>query len=544
MADLGTVSRIAQQVNSPSRVELISTNGAVVSAFALTRFTMAAVVLGTLIITGLETEQTALFFVQFAAAAASVVAVAMSLTTLVRRIQKRPVYATHPWSLIVLDSVLAIGVMAVIDADTSPLAWVALITPVLETAVLFSMTGAGFVWLGLSLAFLAVRLITGGTDDAAAETLALSIQQVLAVLFVSGPAALMADSAQQRIDNLAEARRSSDQTSERLRRIAQSANQMSQLDELDDILGAAAESAAAIGFDQADIVVRDSSNNLQLHSSDSIGPAEHIPLEILSAYAEDGVASITVEDSEWGDALRLNGIASGHGFVLSNRESAGAVLRVWSKRNRASDEDVRALALLGGHARETYRATELLKKAQTHADQLQYEVRHDALTGLANRAFVLETLEKQLSSRQPTALFFIDLDGFKAVNDTLGHRAGDDALVAVADRLRATGRDGELAGRMGGDEFILLTPLTPFDTIEVLQSYGEEIVRSLSEPMIADGNPAQLGASVGIAVHDGIVGPDQLISLADDAMYEAKRQGGGTKFSPNTANNFSDRQAS
>jgi len=354
----------------------------------------------------------------------------------------------------------------------------------------------------------------------------------------------MADSAQQRIDNLAEARRSSDQTSERLRRIAQSAQQMAQHQELDEILGVAAKSAAAIGFDQADIVVRDASGNLRLHSSDSIGPAEHVPLEILSSHPDDDVASITMEDPQWGDELRLNGIASGHGIVLSNRDSATAILRVWSKRQQASAEDVRALTLLGGHAREAYRATELLKKAQTHADQLEYQVRHDALTGLANRAYVLETLEKQLARRQPTALFFIDLDGFKAVNDTLGHRAGDDALVTVAERLRATGRAGELAGRMGGDEFILLTPLTQFDTLEVLQNYGNEIVRSVSEPMIADGNAAQLGASVGIAVHDGIVGPDQLISLADDAMYEAKRQGGGTRFSPHTANHFADRMAS
>ena len=208
------------------------------------------------------------------------------------------------------------------------------------------------------------------------------------------------------------------------------------------------------------------------------------------------------------------------------------VLRAWSKRAAATPEDLRALELLGGHARETYRATEVLNKAKTHADQLQYEVRHDGLTGLANRAYVLEELGDRLATRGSTALFFIDLDGFKTVNDTLGHRAGDDALIAVADRLRSAGRGGELAGRMGGDEFILLTPLTVFDTIETLQAYGDAIVQSVREPIITDGQHAQLGASVGIAVHDGKLGPDQLISLADDAMYEAKRRGGGTLIAP------------
>ena len=174
-----------------------------------------------------------------------------------------------------------------------------------------------------------------------------------------------------------------------------------------------------------------------------------------------------------------------------------------SSREVATPEDLRALELLGGHAREAFRANEVLNKAQAHADQLQYEVRHDGLTGLANRAYVLEVLQKRLETAKPTTLIFIDLDGFKSVNDTHGHKAGDDALVAIADRLRSTGRGGELAGRMGGDEFILLTPLTVFDTAETLRSYGDAIVRAIGEPIVADGHHAQLGASVGIAVHDG-----------------------------------------
>ena len=172
-----------------------------------------------------------------------------------------------------------------------------------------------------------------------------------------------------------------------------------------------------------------------------------------------------------------------------------------------------------------------------------YEVRHDSLTGLANRSFVLESLSTQLAAKQPLALLFIDLDGFKSINDTLGHLAGDDALITVANRLEATGREDALVGRMGGDEFVVMIPMTQFETIETLQDYGDTIVQSVSEAMIAAGEPAQLGASVGIAVHDGVMGADQLVSLADDAMYEAKREGGGTKFSQASLQRYAQRSA-
>jgi len=530
---------------SDSQSTLISKNGAVMSAFVLTRVTMAFVILGTLALGGVEQQDSALFVVQLVVSVAAVVALVLSSLVIAQRLRKRQPTQRPPAFLIALDSVLAIGVMAVIDVDTSPLAWVALITPVLETAVLFSMTGAAFTWFGLSLAFLALRLTTNISDDATTETLVLSIQQVLAVLFVSGPAALMADSAQDRIESLADARRSADLTTERLRRIAQSAREMSGGQSLDEILSVACESAASIGFAQADVVVRDASGAMSLHSTNANGAAANLPADLLSDRLEGSVGSLYADDPAAGQTLRLANIGSGHALEISNDAGKpSAVLRVWSQRDQVSGEDLRLLALLGGHAREAYRAAELLAEAEAHADQLLYQVRHDALTGLANRNFVLETLTAQLEKRQALALFFIDLDGFKGINDTLGHEAGDDALIAVADRLRTTGREGALAGRMGGDEFVVLVPMTNFDNIETLVAFGNQIVQVVSEPIVAAGQPAQLGASIGIAIHDGVIGADQLISLADHAMYEAKRSGGGAHVAPASLALYQRRAAS
>lgn len=530
-----------------SNASLVSRNRAVASAFVLTRATMAAVILGTLFLGGFEQQSSSFFLVQGVVASAAVVALVMSVLALIRLLRKQHPNAVHPGFLIALDAVLAIGVMAVIDTDTSPLAWVALITPVLETAVFFSVSTAAFVWFGLSLAFLALRLTTNVTDDATTDTLVLSIQQVLAVLFVSGPAALMADSAQDRIQRLGEARRDADRTSTQLRKITESAREMSGQPDIDGILNVTSKSAAAIGFDQADVLVRSDSGRLELHSTHANGPALNLPPEVLSEALEDSVASIDQRDPGRGESLKMVGINSGHALELGDSggqdSPADVVLRVWTKEGTASTEDIQALALLGGHAREALRAAHLLQEAQSHRDQLLYEVRHDSLTGLANRSFVLESLSSKVAAKHPLALLFIDLDGFKGINDTLGHLAGDDALVTVADRLQESGRDDALVGRMGGDEFVVMAPLTKFETIETLQEFGDSIVKSVSEPMIAAGQPAQLGASVGIAVHDGTMDADQLISLADDAMYDAKRDGGGTKFSQASLQRYAQRSA-
>jgi len=451
--------------------------------------------------------------------------------TLGMRYRGHSVFLHRPWTLILLDSALAIGVMAVIDAETSPLAWVALIAPVLETAVLFSMVPAGLVWIGLSLAFLALRLSLRVSDNAGVETLALAVQQVLAVLLVSGPAALLSDSAQQRIDKLSDARRSADQIADRLRRIAQAASDMSHENSIESVLASVSHSAVTIGFDHADVVIRESDGTLTSHGSHSSGPFRLPPLEILTNDAgETNIATITESSPEFGQLLHTHDLASGHAITVSSPGREEAVLRVWSKRRPSTEQELRALGLLAGHAREIHHAATLLAEAKAHSDQLLYEVRHDGLTGLANRDFVLSTLEERIFGDEQTALYFIDLDGFKEINDTLGHRAGDAALVTVAERLQSLSRAGSLAGRMGGDEFIIILPITVFDTADGLTNFGHALEQAISQPLVIEGKNAQLGASVGLAVYTRGLDADQLISLADHAMYAAKRDGGGLQI--------------
>jgi diguanylate cyclase (GGDEF)-like protein len=153
---------------------------------------------------------------------------------------------------------------------------------------------------------------------------------------------------------------------------------------------------------------------------------------------------------------------------------------------------------------------------------------HDSLTGLASRGLFLDRLAQQLTSiRQATeqvALLFVDLDRFKAINDTLGHAAGDALLKTTAQRLKSELRDTDLAARFGGDEFaVLLNHIsTPEDAIRV----AERILRTLNQPLLIAGRRLHINASIGIALstpdtHD----PTELIRRSDIAMYQAKRNG-------------------
>jgi diguanylate cyclase (GGDEF)-like protein len=163
--------------------------------------------------------------------------------------------------------------------------------------------------------------------------------------------------------------------------------------------------------------------------------------------------------------------------------------------------------------------------------RVRHQAEHDALTGLKNRAGFDLHLDRLLSATaQPLGLIFIDLDGFKRVNDTLGHEAGDEVLRACAARLKqAVRRSADVIGRLGGDEFaVVMERVAPGDG--VLTQTAAAIQRALSEPIaLAGGQVVHVGASLGLAcapLHGRVRA--QLVQAADAAMYEVKRTGKNT----------------
>jgi diguanylate cyclase (GGDEF)-like protein len=160
---------------------------------------------------------------------------------------------------------------------------------------------------------------------------------------------------------------------------------------------------------------------------------------------------------------------------------------------------------------------------------LAHQAFHDSLTGLANQALFRNRVEHALTraDRHGTSLavLFLDLDNFKTANDSLGHRAGDEVLVAVAGRLEGCLRGTDTAARLGGDEFAVLMEDVDgeSDALEV----ARRMIGALDEPLTAAGREVFVGASVGIAFGSAGTGADQLLRSADLAMYTAKRRGKG-----------------
>ena len=162
---------------------------------------------------------------------------------------------------------------------------------------------------------------------------------------------------------------------------------------------------------------------------------------------------------------------------------------------------------------------------------LAHQAAHDSLTGLPNRAQVSFLMRGALSRAQRSGavvgLLFVDLDGFKQVNDNLGHAAGDEVLVIASQRMQDCVRTGDVVARFGGDEFVVL--LEPLDEEASAVAVAARLVAALSEPLVVTGGrEVGIGASVGVAVaQDGAVDPERLLMEADVAVYRAKTGGRG-----------------
>jgi diguanylate cyclase (GGDEF)-like protein len=183
-------------------------------------------------------------------------------------------------------------------------------------------------------------------------------------------------------------------------------------------------------------------------------------------------------------------------------------------------------AVLFTLARSRARALGLVEQK---TGQLRHQALHDALTGLPNRVLALDRAEQMLArsrrSNTPVAALYVDIDGFKHVNDTFGHAAGDELLRVVAQRLRSVVREGDTAARLGGDEFVMLLEGATLDA--GAEMVAERLLEVLSLPYELSnlgGRELSLSASIGIA--DGLrATADGLLAEADVAMYEAKGAG-------------------
>jgi len=233
-----------------------------------------------------------------------------------------------------------------------------------------------------------------------------------------------------------------------------------------------------------------------------------------------GVGDDDIERFPWVvEALRDARLQTVAVFPVMNDSTPIGVIAAFFKRARQLTPSEVELVL--AVARQASQAL-TRRRAQ---DQLAFAALHDQLTGLANRALIRENLTRELTEAagKPLTLMFLDLDGFKPVNDRLGHHTGDAILREVAKRLTDSVRSNDIVGRYGGDEFVVICRGTGTDDAAAVA----DRIRTAIRGGFSEAAGFTITASIGIAVHNASspVSTDELIDAADAAMYESKRLG-------------------
>ena len=175
-----------------------------------------------------------------------------------------------------------------------------------------------------------------------------------------------------------------------------------------------------------------------------------------------------------------------------------------------------------------FRVRKLLLSRMAAESELEYMANHDVLTGLESRRLGMERLSLSCAmarrARTKTGLLFVDLDGFKDVNDMFGHQTGDAVLVTIAQRLSSCLREVDTVARLGGDEFMIV--LSNINSDENASQVAQKVIDAVSQPIVIDDQQMSVSASIGIALYpDHAQDGEALIKCADTAMYTAKNKG-------------------
>lgn len=418
--------------------------------------------------------------------------------------------------------------------------WVLMALPIVEAAVRFRLAGALGHWLIMAAATFLGRLWILERADRPVNQIMVGLDQLLdqfgVLLLVAIPGAYLAEQLMVDVAAQQEATDSALARGRRLEHVAEISHEVNRLGaELYQTLTTA---AVRLGFDGADVCV--SHNGVWgVAASAGASPARTTPGPGLAGSGlrpGDLVHSEVVVDGADPDpddahAILTSGLGTLVRVTLSRTGDTHIALRASTTRAVLDAGSIEALRLLCGQATVALQNQELVTELQDVHVALEHQATHDALTGLPNRARFLRSLATQLASATDPSLrhvvLFLDLNGFKAVNDTHGHEAGDELLCQVAVRLQEAIGSSGLVARLGGDEFTVL--LHPLDHIDQAYAQASRIHASLATPFELTTTRAMVGTSVGIAHSELGVDETELLRRADAAMYAAKTRGGATR---------------
>ena len=243
-------------------------------------------------------------------------------------------------------------------------------------------------------------------------------------------------------------------------------------------------------------------------------------LALRSAVKVSGLAEAASISTSVADAFAATGVQAMVVAPIRLRDQLLGILGVFFHHSRSFDEQASPLAdALSGQAARAISGLRLQSR-------LAYAALHDEITGLPNRRYLEERMDGSPPQSGVRAILFVDLDGFKAVNDYLGHQAGDRLLAEVSRRLRASVREGDFVARYGGDEFVIVCDVANESAAADL---AERIRVAIGAPYVMLAESMRVGASIGLSVIPSEAATaefERLLRAADQAMYLAKSAGG------------------
>ncbi|MGH1491032.1 MAG: signal peptidase I [Acidimicrobiales bacterium] len=438
-----------------------------------------------------------------------------------------------------IDTILVIGLATA--TGTSGIGWVLFALPIVEAAVRFRLGAALLHWVLLTATTIGLLILTADVQGLAPsqllEELERLIDQLSVLLLVVIPAAYLAEQLVIDVVRHRTATGRAQERSELLQQVVDLGRQVTKLDR--SLLDTLADAALSLGFARADIAVRfDGSQDWTVvaQAGNDKGGALPVPGMAGSGLRDQDLAESAVVvdglDPETDErvALRASGWSTIVRVSIPNAAADLIALRAVLASDEADRDDrVDALTLLVGQASVSMENNRLVDELRALNERVQHEASHDALTGLANRSRLLKRLSTEVETAavgNGVGLLFLDLNGFKPVNDRLGHDVGDELLCAVAGRMERLAGEFDLVVRLGGDEFtVLMSGLADRSEMDPMV---HQLIETISQPFALTHEKVRISTSLGVAFTDSVIEPAELIRQADVAMYQAK----GDKVDP------------
>jgi diguanylate cyclase (GGDEF)-like protein len=437
------------------------------------------------------------------------------------------------------DTAVVLGVIALMAFDAVGAEWGLVSIVVLEAALRLPLVGAIACWILGSLAYVGIELWAMSRYDhidSRLNVITFRLGMVLTIAVIGGA---LAGQLRRHLTATGRAREDADERARLLRIAADAGRSLASLGG-GGVLDAVVQASLELGFDAVDVCVLDESNGkwrLERAINMPAGYVEHgQPADVgLSALVRRDGRTIVIDDYlGWEGGLaevRESGFTTVVGVPVRVGGAVIASLGVGTRRHRPfSAAELECLELLAAQAGAALDVASRQHETRGLQDLLAHSTSHDRLTGLPNREQLLDRLDALLPADAPlgarrgeVAVVVCDLDGFKTLNDSLGHQAGDQLLRAVADRLRVTAGDRVVA-RLAGDEFAIVVER---GGIEAASRLARMLLVDLREPLDVEGNRLTVSLSVGVAAEDQAPVTDSSSLLRDAGLaLERAKQGG------------------